>query len=126
MDGRHVIVLCTATTCAEVLRREGFRVTARAEAHDAFDAAAQAGVDAVVIHLETGHDANRRMALATRLQTDPTTRHLPVVIAITSRTSQEPAVAPHRFGAAVVVMTTAACAGIAAMLDEVLESRTSG
>jgi CheY-like chemotaxis protein len=124
MDVRHVVVVASQVTCAEVLRRNDYRVAIFDDPEKAFHAASALGVDAIVIHLETGHDADRRVALAKRLQEDPTTREVPVVIAITARTETAPPGATHRFGAAIVTMTTPNCAGFAEVLDQILESRT--
>jgi CheY-like chemotaxis protein len=124
METRHVVVVASAVTVAEVLRRSDYRVAIFADPEEAFHAASEPGVDAIVIHLETGRDADRRVALAKRLQADPATRAVPIVIAITARTETAPPGATHRFGAAIVTMTTASCAGIAEVLDQVLESRT--
>jgi CheY-like chemotaxis protein len=107
-----------------VLRRNDYRVAIFDDPEDAFHAASDPGVDAIVIHLETGRDADRRVALAKRLQADPATREVPVVIAITARTETAPPGATHRFGAAIVTMTAPNCVGIADVLDQILGSRT--
>jgi CheY-like chemotaxis protein len=123
MEARHVVVVASALSCAEALRRNDYVVTVFSEPEAAFRAATERGVRAIVIDLETGHDADRRVALAKRLQADPATRDMPVVIAITARAGTAPSGSTHRFGAAVVTMTTAHCGGIAEVLDQVLESR---
>lgn len=115
---RHVLVVESATTCTEELRRHRFHVVAFADPEAAFYAARS--VAAVVIHLDESDDADPLTALVRRLQTDVTTRYLPIVIAITGRPNRPDTVPVQRFGGALMVLTNAKCEGVAAVLEELL------
>ena len=120
---RHVLVIESATSCAEELRRHHFHVVAFADPEAAFYAARS--VSAVVIHLDASDDADPRTALVRRLQTDVATRYLPIVIAITGRPNRPDTVPVQRFGGALMVLTNAKCEGVAAVLEELLDVERS-
>jgi hypothetical protein len=124
MDGpRHVLVVESWMRCADELRRHDFRVLASSDVEAAFHAAGS--VDAVVIHLDASDDADPRTGLVRRLQMNVTTRHLPIVIAITGRPNRPDTVPVQRFGGALIVLTNAKCEGVAAVLDEFLDLERS-
>ena len=110
-------------SCAEELRRHHFRVVAFADVEAAFYAASS--VDAVVVHLDASDDADPRTALVRRLQSNLTTRHLPIVIAITGRPNRADTVPVQKFGGALIVLTNARCEGVAAVLDDLLDVERS-
>ena len=120
---RHVLVVESAMSCAEELRRHHFRVVAFADVEAAFYAASS--VDAVVVHVDASDDADPRTALVRRLQSNLTTRHLPIVIAITGRPNRADTVPVQKFGGALIVLTNARCEGVAAVLDDLLDVERS-
>jgi DNA-binding response OmpR family regulator len=120
---RHVLVVESAMSCAEELRRHHFRVSSFADVEAAFHAATS--VDAVVVHVDASDDADPRTALVRRLQTSMATRHLPIVIAITGRPNRADTVPVQRFGGALIVLTNSKCEGMAAVLDDLLNLQRS-
>jgi PleD family two-component response regulator len=120
---RHVLVVESAMSCAEELRRHHFRVSSFADVEAAFDAATS--VAAVVVHVDASDDADPRTALVRRLQTTVATRHLPIVIAITGRPNRPDTVPVQRFGGALIVLTNSRCEGVAAVLDDLLNLQRS-
>jgi DNA-binding response OmpR family regulator len=120
---RHVLVVESAMSCAEELRRHRFRVVTFADVEAAFHAASS--VDAVVVHLDASDDADPRTALVRRLQASVATRHLPIVIAITGRPNRPDTVPVQKFGGALIVLTNAKCEGVADVLDELLDLERS-
>jgi DNA-binding response OmpR family regulator len=120
MEGAYrVLVVESATPCADELRRHHFEVLAIGDADAAFHAATS--VDAVVIHLTANDDADPRTTLVRRLQTSIATRHLPVLIAITARPDRAETVAVQTFGGALIVLTNATCDGVAGLLADLLK-----
>jgi len=120
---QHVLVVESAMSCAEELRRHQFRVVSFADIEAAFHAASS--VDAVVVHLDASDDADPRTALVRRLQTSVTTRHLPIVIAITGRPNRPDTAPVQRLGGALIVLTNAKCEGLAAVLNDLLHLERS-
>jgi hypothetical protein len=120
---RHVLVVESATSCAEELRRHHFNVVSHGDIETAFHAASS--VDAVVVHLDASDDADPRTGLVRRLQTHVATSHLPIVIAIMGRPNRADTVAVQKFGGALIVLTNAKCEGVAAVLDEFLDVERS-
>ena len=120
MEGAYrVLVVESATPCADELRRHYFEVLPFTDADAAFHAAT--GADAVVVHLTASDDADPRTTLVRRLQTSIATRHLPVMIAITARPDRADSVAVQSFGGALIVLTNATCDGVAALLTDLLK-----
>jgi DNA-binding response OmpR family regulator len=115
----HVLVVESATKCAEELRRHHFEVLAFTDPEAAFHAATS--VDAVVVHLTATDDADPRTTLVRRLQRDVTTQHLPILIAITGRPDRADTVPVQTFGGALIVLTNATCDGVAAVLHDLLD-----
>ena len=120
---RHVLVVESATSCTDELRRHNFHVVAFADVEAAFYAATS--VDAVIVHLNASDDAEPRTAFVRRLQSNVATRHLPIVIAITGRPNRPNTVPVQRFGGALMVLTNAKCEGVAAVLEELLDVERS-
>jgi hypothetical protein len=120
---RHVLVVESASNCTDELRRHHFHVVAFADAEAAFYVATS--VDAVIVHLDAADNPDPQTALVRRLQGNVTTRHLPIVIAITGRPDRVDTVPVQRFGGALIVLTNAKCEGVAAVLEELLHVERS-
>jgi hypothetical protein len=120
MEGPYrILVVESATPCADELRRHHFDVLAIGDADAAFHAAT--GVDAVVVHFTATDDADPRTALVRRLQTSVATRHLPVMIAITGKPDRADTVPVQTFGGTLIVLTNATCDGVATVLRDLLK-----
>ncbi len=115
---RYVLVVGSSTKCAEELRRHAFHVLESSDPDAAFHSATT--VDAVVLHMDASDDVDPKTSLVRRLQTSVTTRHIPIVIAITGRPNRPDTVTVQRFGGALIVLTNARCEGVAAVLDDLL------
>ena len=103
--------------CADALRPHDFEVSVFATSDAAYRAIAHGEVDAVVVHVEESPEFEDRIALVRRLQHEPATCQLPILVVITQESDRASAHRTERFGTALIQLTTPDCAGVPEAVD---------
>jgi hypothetical protein len=110
---RHVVVVDSDDRCADALRPHDFVVHVFANTEAAYRAIVGGDVDAVVVHVEETTEFDERIALVRRLQHEPATCQLPILVVITQQSDRASAHRTERFGSALLQLTTPDCTGVA-------------
>ena len=107
--------------CADALRPHDFEVVVFAKIEAAYRAISHGAVDAVVVHVEETPQFDERIALVRRLQHEPATCRLPILVVITQESDRASAHRTERFGTALIQLTTPDCAGVPDAVDGLFE-----